>query len=71
VLRYIKVLDRSIGQLCSHFLEISNYMFLKIRVKLNGMSIVIVENILSIRKEYMKILCEGIGWIPRGLEWGC
>lgn len=33
--------ERATGQLCSDFLENSNYLFLRIRVKLSGMSIVI------------------------------
>jgi hypothetical protein len=63
--------ERATGQLCSDFPENANYMFLKIRVKLSGRSTVTVETCTECHNADMKILCEGIGWILRGLEWGC
>jgi hypothetical protein len=45
---------------------------LKIKVKLSGKRAqLLLKLVQSVRKANMKILCEGIGWIPRSLEWRC
>jgi hypothetical protein len=31
----------------------------------------LLKLVQSVRNAEMKILCEGIGWIPRGVEWRC
>jgi hypothetical protein len=42
--------ERATGQLCSDFIENANYLFLKIMVKLSGMSTIIVETCTEYQK---------------------
>jgi hypothetical protein len=50
VSRAIEIPDRATGQLCTDFPKNENYMFLKIKVKLNGKITVIVETCTEYQK---------------------
>jgi hypothetical protein len=50
MLRDIEVPKRAIDQLCSDFPKNVNYMFVKIKVKLNGRSTIIVETCTEYHK---------------------